>query len=78
MLSMLFMHLATFFLQAFMPLLDIILVLATAAAVPTAMPIPMLFAVVMFFDDINKSIPPITDVINILSFGKDKTSVNIF
>lgn len=62
MLSILLTHFATFFLQAFMPLFDIILVLATAAAVPTARPIPMLFAIVMFFDDENKFIPPITEI----------------
>ena len=78
MLSMLLTHFATFFLQVFMPLFDIILVLASAAAVPTARPIPMLFAAVIFLDDVNKFIPPITKVINILTFGEDKTNVKFF
>lgn len=61
MLSMLFMHLAAFFLQVFLPFLVIIFVLATAAAVPTASPMPIPLTMDMF-DDENKFIPPIKNI----------------
>lgn len=58
---MLFMHLAALFLQAFLPFLVIIFVLATAAAVPTARPIPSPLIMDML-DDSNKIIPPIKNI----------------
>lgn len=52
-LSIFFMHFAAVLRQALLPLRVIILEPATAAAVPTARPIPMLFAISMLFDDAN-------------------------
>ncbi len=52
MLSTFFMHLAALLRQAFLPLLVIIFEPATAAAVPTARPIPMLVSMPVLFDDI--------------------------
>ncbi len=49
--STLFMHFMAFFLQAFLLLFDIIEDPMTAAAVPTARPIPIPFMTDMLFDD---------------------------
>lgn len=53
------MHFMALFRQALLPLLVIIFEPATAAAVPTASPMPMLLTISMLFDDANKTIPPI-------------------
>lgn len=50
-LSTLFMHLIAFFLQAFLLLFDIIEEPMTAAAVPTARPMPIPFITDIPFDD---------------------------
>ena len=49
--STLFMHFMAFFLQAFLLLLVIIADPMTAAAVPTARPMPMPFIMDMLFED---------------------------
>ena len=62
------MHLIAFFLQALRLLLVIIFEPTTAAAVPTARPIPMPFITDMVFEDesIIKS-PPINILVDILT-----------
>lgn len=51
------MHLAALLRQALLPLLVIIFEPATAAAVPTARPMPMLLTISMLFDDANINYP---------------------
>lgn len=53
------MHFAAFLRQARLPFPVIIFEPATAAAVPTARPMPMPFITDIFFDDENIFIPPI-------------------
>ncbi len=73
-----FMHFAAFFRNALLPLPVIIFVPTTAAAVPTASPIPMPFITDIFFDDENIIIPPYIFFNYILTLGRDKTNANIF
>lgn len=73
-----FMHFAAFLRNALFPLPVIIFVPTTAAAVPTAKPMPIPFAMDIFFDDEYIIIPPLYFLGNILTSVRDKKDVNFF